>query len=136
MSTRVHICCKKEILAAENGEARLCYIGDRRPYAFDWAWHVAGELLQSSCHSAANSTHFAQTTNPDEVIQAVEAAIECGYRHIDTAFNYSNEKDIGKALQKLFTAGKVKREDLFIVTKVARRKSSYYRSYTLISLSS
>ena len=45
-------------------------------------------------------------------------AIEFGYRHIDTALLYGNEKIIGKAINELMSAGKVKREQLFIVTKV------------------
>ncbi|KAJ8923970.1 hypothetical protein NQ315_006746 [Exocentrus adspersus] len=55
---------------------------------------------------------------PQEVENAVAVALEAGYRHIDTAFNYNNEESIGNALQKWFTSGKGKREDLFITTKL------------------
>lgn len=41
-----------------------------------------------------------------------------GYRHIDTAIGYDNHKMIGKALTTIFKEGLVKREDLFITTKV------------------
>lgn len=44
-------------------------------------------------------------------------AIESGYRHIDTAFNYNNEEAIGNSLKKWFAKGG-KREDIFITTKV------------------
>jgi alcohol dehydrogenase (NADP+) len=54
----------------------------------------------------------------EEVKTAVEAALDAGYRHIDTAYNYKNEDAIGEVLQEHMKAGKVKREDLFIVTKV------------------
>lgn len=50
--------------------------------------------------------------------KAVEQALEAGYRHIDTATVYENEKIIGKVLNKWIDSGKVKRSDLFIVTKV------------------
>ena len=40
-----------------------------------------------------------------------------GYRHIDTAMLYENEEAIGEALQECFAAG-IKREDLFITTKL------------------
>ncbi|XP_013773691.1 1,5-anhydro-D-fructose reductase-like [Limulus polyphemus] len=53
-----------------------------------------------------------------EVKVAVESAIDCGYRHIDTAWAYKNEKEIGKTLKKVFDAGKLKREDIFIVSKL------------------
>lgn len=45
------------------------------------------------------------------------AALENGYKHIDTAFVYYNEEAIGKSLKKYFDNGG-KREDLFITTKV------------------
>ncbi|XP_049946120.1 1,5-anhydro-D-fructose reductase-like isoform X1 [Schistocerca serialis cubense] len=53
-----------------------------------------------------------------EVGQAVDVALETGYRHIDTAYVYGNEAEIGQALKKWFDSGKLKREDLFIVTKL------------------
>ncbi|XP_044746202.1 1,5-anhydro-D-fructose reductase [Coccinella septempunctata] len=54
----------------------------------------------------------------DELEKAVEAALEAGYRHIDTAYVYENEKVIGKVLKRWFDEGKVKREDIFLVTKL------------------
>ncbi|GIY03858.1 aldo-keto reductase family 1 member B1 [Caerostris darwini] len=59
-----------------------------------------------------------QTDKADEVEKAIETAIDAGYRHFDTAFAYENEHLIGKTLKKIFESGKVKREDLFIVTKL------------------
>ncbi|RAL52349.1 hypothetical protein DM860_007206 [Cuscuta australis] len=41
-----------------------------------------------------------------------------GYRHIDGARAYNNEKEIGETLKKLFADGLVKREDLFITSKL------------------
>ncbi|XP_034541842.1 aldo-keto reductase family 1 member B1 [Notolabrus celidotus] len=49
---------------------------------------------------------------------ATEAAIAAGYRHIDTAYDYSNEVDIGKALRSKMQQGIIKREDMFIVSKL------------------
>nr|CAD7401749.1 unnamed protein product [Timema cristinae] len=55
---------------------------------------------------------------PDAVIDSViDTALEAGYRHIDTAYVYGNEAAIGKALKRWFDSGKIKREELFIVTK-------------------
>ncbi|KAG8012991.1 Aldose reductase-related protein 2 [Nibea albiflora] len=48
---------------------------------------------------------------------AVEAAIAAGYRHIDTAYSYGNEADIGKALRSKMQQGIIRREDMFIVSK-------------------
>jgi alcohol dehydrogenase (NADP+) len=50
---------------------------------------------------------------------ALNAALEAGYRHIDTAYVYMNEAAIGKTLKEWFESGKLNREDLFIVTKVS-----------------
>jgi len=57
-------------------------------------------------------------SNPGEVGASVKAAVELGYRHIDCAFVYGNEEEIGKALKELFDAGTVKREELFITSKL------------------
>ncbi len=53
-----------------------------------------------------------------EVGQAVREAIRCGYRHIDCAAIYGNEKEIGDALQAAFSAGEVRREELWITSKL------------------
>ena len=45
---------------------------------------------------------------------AIISAVKSGYRMIDCANDYDNEHVIGEALQELFAAGVVKREDLFI----------------------
>lgn len=54
----------------------------------------------------------------EEIETAIDAALEAGYRHIDTAPVYGNEQAIGRVLKRWLDAGKVKREELFIVTKV------------------
>ncbi|MBN1116565.1 MAG: aldo/keto reductase [Bacteroidales bacterium] len=53
-----------------------------------------------------------------EIADAVEYAISIGYRHIDCASVYQNEKEIGYALKRVFEKGEVKREDLWITSKV------------------
>lgn len=57
----------------------------------------------------------------ETVAQVVKDAIEIGYRHIDTAQAYGNERGIGEGLK----ACSIKREDLFITTKLAAEVKSY-----------
>ncbi|XP_030646004.1 aldose reductase-related protein 2-like [Chanos chanos] len=49
---------------------------------------------------------------------AVEAAIDAGYRHIDTAFAYRCETEVGKAINAKIQQGVIRREDIFVVTKL------------------
>lgn len=55
---------------------------------------------------------------PGEVYSAVLEALKQGYRHIDCAPIYGNEAEIGKALSEAFTQGLVRREDLWITSKL------------------
>lgn len=56
--------------------------------------------------------------SPEQIAQAVKGGIAAGYRLIDCASVYGNEKEIGQALREVFASGLVRREDLFISSKV------------------
>src|SRR5205823_7669992 len=49
---------------------------------------------------------------------ATRAAPETGFRTLDSAERYRNEKEVGEAMQQVFSAGKIKRADLFVITKL------------------
>jgi len=59
-----------------------------------------------------------QAQNPKELEDAMNTALEAGYRHFDTAYLYENEGMIGEIIQKWLKNGKVTREELFITTKL------------------
>jgi alcohol dehydrogenase (NADP+) len=55
---------------------------------------------------------------PGEVYHAVKAALQLGYRHIDCAPIYGNEKEVGAALAESIAAGVVRREDVWLTSKL------------------
>jgi len=61
---------------------------------------------------------FTIQASGEELETALNAALEAGYRHIDTATVYENERIIGNVLKKWLDSDRIKRSDLFIVTKV------------------
>lgn len=48
----------------------------------------------------------------------VNAIVNCGYRHIDTAEHYFNEDIVGDAIKESLNKHGIKRDDLFITTKM------------------
>ncbi len=57
-------------------------------------------------------------SQPGDVYSAVKVAIQQGYRHIDCAPIYGNEAEIGRALSESFNAGIVRRESMWITSKL------------------
>ncbi|CAG2120081.1 unnamed protein product, partial [Medioppia subpectinata] len=55
---------------------------------------------------------------PSVVYDMVINAIDAGYRHIDTAFIFHNEIEVGRAINDRIRQGIIKREDIFVVTKI------------------
>ena len=57
-------------------------------------------------------------SKPGEVMMAVKSALQCGYRHLDCAGGYGNEKEVGEGIR----ASGVRREDIFITSKLWNTK--------------
>lgn len=55
---------------------------------------------------------------PGEVKDSVLYALKVGYRHIDAAYVYGNEDEVGAGLKEAFDTGVCKREDVFVTTKL------------------
>ena len=60
------------------------------------------------------------TLIPDPVATrtATKAALEAGFRQLDASERYRNEKEVGEAMQEVFKAGRIRREEVFIATKL------------------
>src|SRR5271170_3859826 len=60
------------------------------------------------------------TLIPDPVATraATKAALEAGFRALDTAERYRTEKQVGEAMREVFTAGTIRREEVFVSTKL------------------
>lgn len=59
-----------------------------------------------------------QSEDGDEAYNAVLTALQSGYRHIDTAAAYGNEKSVGAAIRDFCREHNVRREDIFLTTKL------------------
>ena len=62
-----------------------------------------------------------QTPDGESVVSGVKEALKAGYRHIDTAYFYQNEKGVGKAIKE----SGVKREDIFVTSKLWNSDRGY-----------
>jgi diketogulonate reductase-like aldo/keto reductase len=60
------------------------------------------------------------TLIPDPIAtrNATKAALEAGFRLLDTAERYRTEREVGDAMQEVFKAGQIKRDDVFVITKL------------------
>lgn len=79
-------------------------------------------------------TFGSDRVSSEEVSDAVMGAIRCGYRLIDCAACYGNEDKIGQVFKAAFDEGTVKREDLFIMTKVWNDMHRHVREACVKSL--
>lgn len=62
--------------------------------------------------------------NDEYTVDVVKTAIDCGYRHIDTAFAYQNEKAVGKAIRECG----LKRSELFVTSKLDNPDHGYEKT--------
>lgn len=72
-----------------------------------------------------------QMSNNKEIEESVCAAYEAGYRHIDSAIMYANEKTIGNALEKY----NIPRDDIFITTKIPPEGMTAQKTLELVKQS-
>lgn len=76
-----------------------------------------------------------QSADGDEAYSAVLSALRFGYRHIDTAAAYGNERSVGRAVSGFLKESSVKREELFITTKLWNSDHGYENTKRAIQTS-
>jgi diketogulonate reductase-like aldo/keto reductase len=59
----------------------------------------------------------------EEAQRAVQDAIDAGYRHLDCAYMYGNEYEVGQGIKQKIQEGVVQRQDLFVTSKVSNPHS-------------
>lgn len=89
----------KEFINPASVPQRTLYTGDKMP-------------------AIGMGTFGSDRFTPEQISAAVAGAIEAGYRLFDCAACYGNEDQIGRVFAAAFEKGTVKREELFITTKV------------------
>ncbi|KAH8807661.1 NADP-dependent oxidoreductase domain-containing protein [Xylogone sp. PMI_703] len=70
----------------------------------------------TALYKSANSPEFDRGT-----VDLIKTAIRVGYRHLDTAEIYNTEVEMGVAIKESIAEGLVKREELFVTTKVSTK---------------
>lgn len=96
----------------------LLFSGDRSRDDDSRVGKMAGSFVLNTGASIPSVGLGTWRIQPEVVGDTIYAAVKAGYRHIDCAPAYSNEKEVGLALKKLFEHGVVKREELFVTSKL------------------
>jgi D-xylose reductase len=124
---------KPELLASEFGKK-----SDARTAAVDpcleWnrldcplqklGWKPGDEIISDNVINLASGSGLPAVglglwkIDQDVTAAVVQTAIECGYRHFDSACDYGNESQAGEGFQQAMAAGAVSRDDLWITSKL------------------
>ncbi|KUI53672.1 NADPH-dependent conjugated polyketone reductase C1 [Cytospora mali] len=76
--------------------------------------HIRGKLASTSSFVLTSSDIIDRN-----IVDNIKLAIRAGYRHLDTAEMYQTEGELGTAIKEVVDEGVVKREDLFVTTKIS-----------------
>ncbi|XP_014690478.3 aldo-keto reductase family 1 member C23 isoform X1 [Equus asinus] len=69
-------------------------------------------------HALGFGTYAPNEVPKSKAVEATKSAIDAGFRHIDCAHLYDNEKEVGLAIRSKIQDGTVKREDIFCTSKL------------------
>jgi len=90
--------------------------------------HQVPEIRMNSGYTIPQLGFGTWLAGKNDIGRAVYEAIDVGYRHIDCAQIYQNEREIGFAIEKALKSGKVDRDDLFVTSKIWNTFHSYRKA--------
>ena len=90
---------------------------------------MRGILLKNGIRMPLLGYGVLQMNEHEKCRQCVREAAAAGYRMFDTAASYGNEEAVGQALREAVEAGEVKREELFLITKLSIEDTEEAKAY-------
>merc|ERR1719362_1923401 len=78
---------------------------------------ITHSIAQPAMPALGFGTWGVDNFSHDVMAQSVDTALKMGYRHLDCARVYGNEKEIGAVIADNLRSGTIKREDLFVTSK-------------------
>lgn len=90
---------------------------------------MRGILLKNGIRMPLLGFGVLQMKEHEKCRQCVREAAAAGYRMFDTAASYGNEEAVGQALREAVEAGEVKREELFLITKLSIEDTEEAKAY-------
>jgi len=87
--------------------------GHKMPLVGFGLWKVPSEKAADIVYNVSSEPSHGQISKAKE-----SQAIKVGYRLFDGAYDYQNEKEAGEGIQRAINEGLVKREDIFVTTKL------------------
>lgn len=87
---------------------------------------VLDEFYKLNCGVRIPKVALGTWQTPESTVgEVVAAAIDIGYRHIDTAIAYENERGVGKGIKRGLAETGMRRESLFVTTKIPAEVKTY-----------
>ncbi|KAM8708822.1 hypothetical protein ACLKA7_015743 [Drosophila subpalustris] len=102
----------------EEDNSRVALILGDKPVCGEKALLMAPKIKLSSGHEMPVLGFGTYGLRGYQCLTAIHCAVETGFRHFDTAYNYENEKEVGEALRCQMQMGNVSRENIFLTTKL------------------
>ena len=93
---------------------RFCTTSQKSISAVDGLILRSGHRIPCIGFGTWGADHF----SANEIADSVKIALEIGYRHLDCASVYGNQLEIGQVLNDTFSNGIIKRDELFITSKI------------------